>query len=209
MSGNQKANYIGRVVDWSKQAPISAAKVKFDDNKGNSVVLYTDIEGIYRFSANPDSSGFLQGQVTVEANGYQPHNSKINLPTDKHDLGDITLVGGIGNATHQPNVSHTLSNSSTPDTSKTSSTPDTPDTSKTSSTPDTDNSSNRNNTNNSDTDRLIPILIALMVTFFTFTTFAIVSAIRKERFNDRRDNYINFHHLPIHQVKGYKLGVKS
>ncbi|MGB3638523.1 MAG: carboxypeptidase-like regulatory domain-containing protein [Rivularia sp. (in: cyanobacteria)] len=215
MSGNQKANYIGRVVDWSKQAPIRAAKVIFNDNKGNSVVCYSDIEGIYRFSANTDNNGVLQGEITVEANGYQTHFSKINLSGDKRDLGDITLVGGISSVTPQPIVSHTPSTpstSSTSDTPTTSNTSDTPTTSSTSDTPTTsttsntnrNNSSNSNNTNNSDTDQLIPILIALMVTFFTFTTFAIVSAIRKERFNDRRENYINFRQLPIHQVEQVK-----
>ncbi|MGB3756645.1 MAG: carboxypeptidase-like regulatory domain-containing protein [Rivularia sp. (in: cyanobacteria)] len=184
MTGNQKANFIGRVIDWSKQAPIRAAKVIFDGNDGNSVVSYSDIEGIYRFTAITDSKGVLQGQITVEANGYQTHKSKINSPGDKRDLGDITLVGSTSSVTPQPSVSHTSSTSST------------------SSTSDKNNLSNRNNTNNSDTDQLIPILIALMVTFFTFTTFAIVSAIRKERFNDRRDNYINFRQLPINQVKG-------
>ncbi len=181
MTGNQKANFIGRVIDWSKQAPIRAAKVIFDGNDGNSVVSYSDIEGIYRFTAITDSKGVLQGQITVEANGYQTHKSKINSPGDKRDLGDITLVGSTSSVTPQPSVSHTSSTSSTSDKN---------------------NPSNRNNTNNSDTDQLIPILIALMVTFFTFTTFAIVSAIRKERFNDRRDNYINFRQLPINQVKG-------
>ncbi len=186
MSGNQKANYIGRIVDWSKQAPIRAAKVIFDDNKGNSVVLYTDIEGIYRFTTNTDDKRVLQGEITVEANGYQTHKSNINLPGDKHDLGDITLVGGTSQVTvtPQPDVSHTSNTSTTSNTSNTSKS-------------NRNNSSNRDNTNNSDTDQLIPILIALMVTFFTFTTFAIVSAIRKERFNDRRDNYINFRQLPI------------
>ena len=198
MSGNQKANYIGRVVDWSKQAPIRAAKVIFNDNKGNSVVSYSDIEGIYRFTANTDNNGVLQGEITVEANGYQTHFSKINLSGDKRDLGDTTLVGGTTSLTPEPNVSHTPSTSTTPNTSSTSDTPTTSTTSNTN----RNNSSNSNNTNNSDTDQLIPILIALMVTFFTFTTFAIVSAIRKERFNDRRENYINFRQLPIHQVKG-------
>lgn len=195
MSGNQKANYIGRIVDWSKQAPIRAAKVIFDDNKGNSVVLYTDIEGIYRFTTNTDDKGVLQGEITVEANGYQTHKSNINLPGDKHDLGDITLVGGTSQVTvtPQPDVSHTSNTSNISNTSTTSTTSTTSNTSKSN----RNNSSNRDNTNNSDTDQLIPILIALMVTFFTFTTFAIVSAIRKERFNDRRENYINFRQLPI------------
>jgi hypothetical protein len=195
MSGNQKANYIGRVVDWSKQAPIRAAKVIFENNDGNSLVSYSDIEGIYRFTTNTNNNGVLQGQIIVEANGYQTHKSKINSPGDKHDLGDITLVGSTSHATPQPNTSHTPNTSSTLSTLSTS---------NTSSSSNKNNSSNRNNTNNSDTDQLIPILIALMVTFFTFTTFAIVSAIRKERFNDRRDNYINFRELPIHQVEQVK-----
>jgi hypothetical protein len=196
MSGNQKANYIGRVVDWSKQAPIRAAKVIFDDNQGNSAVSYSDIEGIYRFGANPDNNGVLQGDITVEANGYQTHKSKISLPRDKRDLGDITLVGGTSSETPQPNVSNTPDEPSRSTTLTPSNTATTPSTPTPSNTANTTNNSNSNNTNNSDTDRLIPILIALMVTFFTFTTFAIVSAIRKERFNDRQNNYINFHHLP-------------
>ncbi len=185
MTGNQKANFIGRVIDWSKQAPIRAAKVIFDGNDGNSAVSYSDIEGIYRFTAITDNKGVLQGQITVEANGYQTHKSKINSPGDKHDLGDITLVGSTSSVTPQPSVSHTSSTSSTSSASNTTNTSSASNTTNTSSTSDKNNPSNRNNTNNSDTDQLIPILIALMVTFFTFTTFAIVSAIRKERFNDR------------------------
>ncbi|MEL6458780.1 MAG: hypothetical protein AAFQ91_11095 [Cyanobacteria bacterium J06621_15] len=197
MSGKQKANYIGRVVDWSKQAPIRSAKVIFDNNDGDSVVSHSDIEGIYRFTTNTDSNGVLQGQITVEANGYQTHKSYISFGKDKHDLGDITLIGSTSKVTPQPNVSSRASTSST--SSSTSS-------SQSSSTNSTDrNNNNRsNNTSNSDTDKLIPILIALMVTFFTFTTFAIVSAIRKERFNDRRDNLINFQELPNRE-----LGVRS
>ncbi|MEO1765335.1 MAG: hypothetical protein AAFR83_26245 [Cyanobacteria bacterium J06629_18] len=190
MSGKQKANYIGRIVDWSKQAPIRSAKVIFENKDGDSVVSSSDIEGIYRFTTNTDSNGVLQGQITVEANGYQTHKSYISFGKDKHDLGDITLIGGISKVTPQPSVSNT---STTP--SKPSST-----SSSTNST-DRNNGSRSNNTSNSDTDKLIPILIALMVTFFTFTTFAIVSAIRKERFNDRPNNFINFRELPIYQAK--------
>ncbi|AFY54722.1 hypothetical protein Riv7116_2199 [Rivularia sp. PCC 7116] len=188
MSGNQKANYIGRVVDGSKQAPIRAAKIVFDNNDGNSVVSYSDIEGIYRFSANPNHNGVLQGQITVEANGYRTYKSNINSPEDNKDLGDITLLQGSGSKTRIQDVEHTSSTSSKPSMPNKPSTPDKPN-------------NKSNSTNSSDTDRLMPILIALMVTFFTFTTFAIVSAIRKERFNDRRDNYINFHQVPIHQLK--------
>ncbi|MEO1428837.1 MAG: carboxypeptidase-like regulatory domain-containing protein [Cyanobacteria bacterium J06633_8] len=221
MSGNQKANYIGRVVDGGKQAPIRAAKVIFDDNDGNSVVSYSDIEGIYRFSANPDRNGVLEGQISVEANGYQTYKSNINLPAGKKDFGDITLLQGSASKTPTQDVEHTSNTSDTADTSKKSNTDDTSDTSKksetsntsdtssTSNTSDKPNNNNSNSTNSSDTDQLMPILIALMVTFFTFTTFAIVSAIRKERFNDRRNNFINFHELPIKRVKGQSLEVKG
>jgi len=198
MSGKQKANYIGRVVDWSKQAPIRAAKVIFENNDGDSVISYSDIEGIYRFTTSIDSRGVLQGEITVEANGYQTHKSYINSAEDKHDLGDITLVGGTSRVTPQRNVSNTSSSSSSSNASNASSTPRSTDSTNRNNIP------RSNNTNNSDTDQLIPILIALMVTFFTFTTFAIVSAIRKERFNDRRNNFINFHELPIYQVKQVK-----
>ena len=203
MSGKQKANYIGRVVDWSKQAPIRAAKVIFENNDGDSVVSYSDIEGIYRFSANTGSNGVLRGQITVEASGYQTHKSQINSPSDKHDLGDITLVGGTSKVTPQTNVSNR------PSTSTTSTTSSRPGSTNSTNSTNRNNIPRSNNTNNSDTDQLIPILIALMVTFFTFTTFAIVSAIRKERFNDRRNNFINFHELPIYQVKGQELKIRS
>ncbi|MDY6902024.1 MAG: carboxypeptidase-like regulatory domain-containing protein [Cyanobacteriota bacterium] len=197
MSGKQKANYIGRVVDWSKQAPIRAAKVIFENKDGDSVVSHSDIEGIYRFTTNTDSNGVLQGQITVEANGYQTHKSYISFGQDKHDLGDITLIGSTSKVTPPANLSSTSTTSSTSSS-----------TSRSTNNNDGNNSNRSNSTSNSDTDKLIPILIALMVTFFTFTTFAIVSAIRKERFNDRRNN-INFHELPIYQVKFQKLGVRS
>ena len=186
MSGKQKANYIGRIVDWSKQAPIRSAKVIFENKDGDSVVSNSDIEGIYRFTTNTDSNGVLQGQITVEANGYQTHKSYISFGKDKHDLGDITLVGGISKVTPQPSVSTTSSTSSSTDST------------------DRNHDNRSNNTSSSDTDKLIPILIALMVTFFTFTTFAIVSAIRKERFNDRPNNFINFRELPTYQVVSSK-----
>ncbi len=193
MSGKQKANYIGRIVDWSKQAPIRSAKVIFENKDGDSVVSNSDIEGIYRFTTNTDSNGVLQGQITVEANGYQTHKSYISFGKDKHDLGDITLVGGISKVTPQPNVSNTSTRPSKP--SSTSSSTDSTD---------RNNNNRSSSTSNSDTDKLIPILIALMVTFFTFTTFAIVSAIRKERFNDRPNNFINFRELPTYQVVSSK-----
>lgn len=221
MSEKQKINYIGRVIDDRKQAPIRAAKVTFDINDGNSVISYTDLEGIYRFSANPDNQGIIEGQITVEANGYQIYKSSIKLSAEQRDFGDITLVKGSSSETHKQNVENKSSSSANnkPDSSdnnnqnKTSNTnnTDTDNQNKTSSTnnTDTNNQNKTSNTNNTDnTEQLIPILIALMVAFFTFTTYAIVSAMRKESLN-RRNNYINFNQLPINEVKNKSFKVKS
>jgi len=190
MSENQKKNYVGRIVDWSKQAPIRAAKVTFENNDGTSIVCYTDLEGIYRFSAKPDSNGVIQGQITVEANGYQTYKTSIKLPGDKKDFGDITIVQGSSN-TDKENIKHTSNPSSQRDNANKMDNVNKPDNA---------NKTNSTNATNTEIDKLVPILIVLMVVFFTLTTFAIVSAMRKERFN-RRDNYINFHQLPINQVK--------
>ncbi|MEM9924470.1 MAG: hypothetical protein AAF915_12085 [Cyanobacteria bacterium P01_D01_bin.50] len=183
MSQSQKVNYLGRVIDRGKQAPIRAAKVTLDNN-GNSIVSYTDLEGIYRFSANPDNDGILQGQITVEANGYQTYKSDITSPADKKDLGDIILVRG-DNTTHTEDVKDTSSKNDNSSTTSSSSS----------------NNNTTNNRNNNEADKLIPILLVLMAVFFTFTTFAIVSSIRRERLN-RRNNYINFYQLQINQFKG-------
>ena len=228
MSQSQKVNYIGRVVDGRKQAPIRAAKVTFDNNDGNSIVSYTDLEGIYRFSANPNHDGILQGHITVEANGYQTDKYDIKLPIDQKDLGDTKLVQD-SDITHKENekenekenVKDTFSANNTNNQNNTTSSDNANHVNHENNTTSSDNvnhenttssdnvnhennttsSDNANNGNNSETDKLIPILLVLMVTFFTLTTFAIVSAIRRERF-DRRNNYINFYHLSINQVKG-------
>ncbi|MGD1911162.1 MAG: hypothetical protein ACFB2X_09980 [Rivularia sp. (in: cyanobacteria)] len=193
MSQSQKVNYIGRVIDRSKQAPIRAAKVTLELD-GNSIVSYTDLEGIYRFSAKPDNNGILQGQITIEANSYQTYKSEITSPADKKDLGDIILVRG-DNTTDTENVKDTSSTSTT-----SSSNSSTTSSSSSSSTATSSSNNNGNNGNNTETEKLIPILLVLMAVFFTFTTFAIVSSIRRERFN-RRNNYINFYQLPINQVQ--------
>lgn len=198
MSQNQKVNYIGRVIDRSKQAPIRATKVTFDNNDGNSIVSYTDLEGIYRFSATPDNNGILQGQIRVESNGYQTYFSEITSPADNKDLGDIILVRG-DNTTDTENVKDT-SSTNTSSSSNSSSTNSSSSSSTTTSSSNNSNANNANNRNNSETEKLIPILLVLMAVFFTFTTFAIVSSIRRERLN-RRDNYINFYQLPINQVQ--------
>ncbi|MEI2579229.1 carboxypeptidase-like regulatory domain-containing protein [Scytonema sp. PRP1] len=84
-------NYIGRVLDREKQAPISGAKVSLN-LPGYSVVVYSDLEGIYKFQVPFDDSNVLEGEITIEAKGYKTYSSFIRLLPDDRDIGDIRLV---------------------------------------------------------------------------------------------------------------------
>jgi hypothetical protein len=84
-------NYIGRVLDREKQAPISGAKVSMN-LPGSSVVIYSDLEGIYKFQVPFDDSNVLEGEITIEAKGYKTYSSFITLLPDDRDIGDIRLV---------------------------------------------------------------------------------------------------------------------
>jgi hypothetical protein len=90
MAKQTAISYIGRVIDYRKQAPISGAKVSFTA-ENNSLVTYTDLEGIYRFIVKPGDKKVLQGQIVVDAKGYPVYNSLIKLSTERKDLGDIRL----------------------------------------------------------------------------------------------------------------------
>jgi hypothetical protein len=91
MPKNQGINFLGRVVDQHKQAPISGAKILLNF-PGTPSVVYSDLEGIYRFTAKFNGSSSLNGQITIEAKGYRTYESFIELLPDKKDLGDIRLV---------------------------------------------------------------------------------------------------------------------
>ena len=91
MQKNQGINFIGRVLDQEKQAPISGVKVLLNF-PGAPPVVYTDLEGIYRFPVKCDSSSSFKGELTIEAKGYKTHNSFIELLPNKKDLGDIRLL---------------------------------------------------------------------------------------------------------------------
>ncbi len=91
MQKNRGLNFLGRVVDQQKQAPISGAKVLLNF-PGTPPVVYTDLEGIYRFTVKPHSNSSIQGKITIEAKGYRSYESSIKLLPDKKDLGDIRLL---------------------------------------------------------------------------------------------------------------------
>ncbi|RUT06974.1 hypothetical protein DSM106972_022350 [Dulcicalothrix desertica PCC 7102] len=90
MSKKSVINYIGRVIDYRKEAPIRGAKVSLrtDDI---SLTSYTDLEGIYKFQISPDKSKNVRAEIFIEASGYKSYGGFINLAPDKKDLGDIRL----------------------------------------------------------------------------------------------------------------------
>ncbi|MDR9897423.1 hypothetical protein G7B40_023055 [Aetokthonos hydrillicola Thurmond2011] len=93
MPKNQGINFLGRVVDQHKHAPISGAKILLNFPGAPSVV-YSDLEGIYRFTAKFNGNSSLDGKLTIEAKGYETYESFITLLPDKKDLVDIQLVSG-------------------------------------------------------------------------------------------------------------------
>ncbi|MGH2413654.1 MAG: carboxypeptidase-like regulatory domain-containing protein, partial [Microcystaceae cyanobacterium] len=91
MPNHQEIHYLGRVIDREKQAPISGAKISVHLS-GSSRVIYSDLEGIYKFQVLFGSSSVREGEITIEAKGYKTYHSFIRLLPDETDIGDIRLV---------------------------------------------------------------------------------------------------------------------
>jgi ATP-dependent Zn protease len=116
MSKHQTITYLGRVLDQKKQAPISRAKVLLT-YEGNSVITYTDLEGIYRLTINFNNSNSLQAQLSIQANSYKNYNSLIKLSPKQKDLGDVRLVDINSNFNSSSNIKSSSSSSSSYDSS--------------------------------------------------------------------------------------------
>ncbi|KOP25588.1 hypothetical protein AMR41_14840 [Hapalosiphon sp. MRB220] len=110
MSKHQTITFLGRVIDQKKQAPISRAKVLLT-YAGNSVITYTDLEGIYRLTINFNNSNYLQAQLSIQANGYKNYNSSIKLSSQQKDLGDVRLVDHNSNLSSSSNIKSSSSSS--------------------------------------------------------------------------------------------------
>jgi ABC-type Na+ efflux pump permease subunit len=85
-----KVTYIGRIVDREKHAPISNAKISIG-LPGKELIVYTDLEGIYKFSLDFGNS-VLEGEIRVEAKNYKTYSAFLRLSPQNKDLGDIRLV---------------------------------------------------------------------------------------------------------------------
>src|SRR5687768_12319562 len=82
--------YLGRLVDSKTNGSINRAKVSLDF-KGAPRIVYTDSEGIYRFTVN-FAGHELAGRVRVEAAGYQIYERHIELDPGNTSLEDIRLT---------------------------------------------------------------------------------------------------------------------
>jgi hypothetical protein len=111
MSKKSVTNFIGRVLDYRKQAPIRGAKVSLrtDDI---SLTSYTDLEGIYRFQVSPDKCKNVRAEIFVEASGYKSYGGFIQLAPDKKDLGDIRLGAPINQESSRQSSQQSRSESS-------------------------------------------------------------------------------------------------
>lgn len=116
MAKKSTINFVGRVLDYQKQAPIRGAKVTLTTDD-LSLVSYTDLEGIYKFQVSPDKAKDVRGEITVEGSGYKTYNSYLNLSSSRKDLGDIRMGSPHGS---QPIYQSNQSNQSNSPTSSSS-----------------------------------------------------------------------------------------
>ncbi len=155
MSNNQEISFQGRVIDQEKQAPLSGIKVSLDFS-GAPPVVYTDLEGIYKFKVDFRDSSIIKGQLTIEAKGYKTHKSSIELSPKHKDLGDIQL--GTTYLTSSNRSTTTSSNSDLITTSASTNKSSTSTSNKNS------NSNYKNNTVGGN-NVLMPLMVAIMIAF--------------------------------------------
>lgn len=85
----QEFEYVGRVIDIESQQPIAGAKITLD-LQGVPPIVYTDSEGVYRFSVKLITD--ISGRVIVNAEGYQTYSRNIVISYDVMTIEDIRLM---------------------------------------------------------------------------------------------------------------------
>ncbi|MCP6763168.1 MAG: hypothetical protein NHB32_31320 [Fischerella sp. CENA71] len=173
MSKHQTITFLGRVIDQKKQAPISRAKVLLT-YAGNSVITYTDLEGIYRLTINFNNSDSWQAQLSIQANGYKSYNSSIKLSPKQKDLGDVRLVEVNSNLNSSSNIKSSSTSSSSNKLSSVS----------------TSSANNKLSTSSSSKSQEnsfvpLPIIIAVMMVMFLMMAIALKPSPQKNPVNRR------------------------
>lgn len=95
--------YVGHVRSQADGLPVRDAKVTLDI-QGAPPVVYTDSEGVYRFTINVESVK-ISGRVRVEVDGYEGYDRIITLSTNLITIEDIRLVPATPVAITQPPTS--------------------------------------------------------------------------------------------------------
>jgi formylglycine-generating enzyme required for sulfatase activity len=80
--------YVGHVFDAATGDPIEGAKVRLAI-EGAPDVVYTDSEGVFRFTLPEEKS--LSGRIFVEAEGYKRQNRLVEIRPSRPDLEDFRL----------------------------------------------------------------------------------------------------------------------
>ncbi len=89
-SNPQRIEYVGRVLDSNINEPVHNAKITLDF-QGAPQIVYTDSEGVYRFTLNVESDNII-GRVRVDADNYEKYDRNITLFVDNSNIEDIRLV---------------------------------------------------------------------------------------------------------------------
>ena len=84
-----ETEYVGRVIDVETQQPIAKAKITLD-LEGVPPIVFTDSEGVYRFTVKIEAE--IVGRVRVDAQGYEPYTRNITLSPDVKTIEDIRLT---------------------------------------------------------------------------------------------------------------------
>jgi len=84
-----ETEYIGRVIDVDTRQPIAGAKITLD-LEGVPPIVYSDSEGVYRFTVAIESN--ISGQIRVDAQGYQVYTRNITISPDIKTIEDIRLT---------------------------------------------------------------------------------------------------------------------
>ncbi|MBW4458983.1 MAG: carboxypeptidase-like regulatory domain-containing protein [Nodosilinea sp. WJT8-NPBG4] len=98
--------YTGRILVQEGKTPIAGAKVILF-TKDTPVVRYSDTEGVYQFSIDPQEI-ILTGVIRVEADEYEPYERNIEITNDY--IEDIRLIKVSPPPEPPPPVQETISN---------------------------------------------------------------------------------------------------
>ncbi len=86
----QMIEYVGRVLDINTNEPIHNAKITLDF-QGVPPIVYTDSEGIYRFTLSVGNNKIV-GRIRVDADTYDKYDRNITLLADNSSIEDIRLA---------------------------------------------------------------------------------------------------------------------